>query len=187
MCVGPVFLIKSGYFKRIYCLHHFQCLPHHFPSINAIKTISCYSHYASFIGPSSSAVSRRTMMHRRLNSKATQDNIELYLLMTLLGRGVTIADDRLTALRETTLTTTRRSSHVRINALFTIWEHLVKGERNERDTLRALISSCCVLSDSLYFIFFLFASDIWHHTIGRMSIFLYYIAIIMLHIILSNI
>ena len=76
--------------------------------------------------------------HRRLNSKATRGQLNLYLLLQLLSREAALVDVNLILLRESAII--RRQRRVARNTtgrLFTIWDRLIAREKTVRQTLKA--------------------------------------------------
>jgi len=76
--------------------------------------------------------------HRRLNQRSSRGQLNLYLLLQLLGGESQLLETQLTLLKESAHIRRQRKSAHRVTArLFTLWDLLVAGERTAMQTLRA--------------------------------------------------
>jgi len=76
--------------------------------------------------------------HRRLNGKASHGQLNLYLLLRLLGGEAALVDVNVNLVKESQIVRQQRRSTRSASArLFHVWDRLVAGERSVRQTLRA--------------------------------------------------
>ena len=74
--------------------------------------------------------------HRRLNSKAGRGQLDLYLLIQLLGEEAALVTIQLDLLRMSVVTRRQRSQRT-TGRLFRLWDQLLNEERTPRQLLRA--------------------------------------------------
>ena len=76
--------------------------------------------------------------HRRLNTKATRGQLNMYLLLNLLGAEASLVDINVILLRESAVVRRQRSAARTTTArLFRMWDRLIAHEKTPRQTLRA--------------------------------------------------
>ena len=75
--------------------------------------------------------------HRRLNQKASCGQLNLYLLLQLLGGETQLLETQLTLLKESTQIRHQCQSQRVTARHFTLWDRLVAGERTPQQMLRA--------------------------------------------------